>query len=186
MERYPEIQPDKGTLDYFKANPNVAGMAVGEGLNGYSGARSVMVNPYTKLDRKGREGLLKNERLRHFLSEGRVRLKSEPTAEQLKFFGGTEYGKPENREELKSTLLARILTGDDSAGNVTDEQVAEAQKVDKAFQTKDLSASPVFVAYQMSKSANNPLLQGRVRVPPNPLTKSAYTPPNYASRPTRY
>lgn len=46
-------------------------------------------------------------------------------------FNGTEYGKPENEKFLKQTIVARILTGDKSAGNYTKEQAAWADKLKK-------------------------------------------------------
>jgi hypothetical protein len=127
--KYPEEKPDKGTLDYFKKNPNVAGMAIGAGLNGYDGERRVVVNPYAKLTPEGRKGLIENERIRHFMDETKPQLKFEPTGEQIKSFSGTEYGKPENLDKLKQTIVARILTGDSSVGNVTPEQQMAAESI---------------------------------------------------------
>ena len=120
--KYPEVKPDKGTLEYFKKNPTVAGMAVGAGLNGYDGERRVMVNPYSGLNPEQRKGLVENERLRHFMDETKPELKFNPTNKQLESFRGTEYGKPENLGKLRETIVARILTGDVSAGDVTPEQ----------------------------------------------------------------
>ena len=53
------------------------------------------------------------------------------TPEQREKFKGTEYGKPENEKFLKQTIVARILTGDKSAGNYTKEQAAWADKLKK-------------------------------------------------------
>jgi hypothetical protein len=120
--KYPVVQPDKETLDYLKKNPGTTGMAVGAGLNGYDGERRVMVNPYSGLTPKGTEALIENERIRLFIDETKPKLEFEPTKAQIDFFKGTEYGKPENRERLKETIIARILTGDGSAGDITPEQ----------------------------------------------------------------
>ena len=127
--KYPVVQPDKETLDYFKKNPNNRGMAVGAGLNGYDGDRRVMVNPYSGLTPKETEGLIENERIRLFIDETKPQLKFEPTIEQIKSFKGTEYGKPENLDRLKQTIVARILTGDSSVGDVTPEQLMAAKSI---------------------------------------------------------
>ncbi len=127
--KYPEDKPDKGTLDYFKKNPTVAGMAIGAGLNGYEGDRRVVVNPYAGLSPEQRMGLIENERLRHFMDETKPKLSFTPTSKQVEFFKGTEYGKPENVNKLKETIVARILTGDASAGDVTPEQKKAADLV---------------------------------------------------------
>jgi hypothetical protein len=127
--KYPEVEPDKETLDYFKKNPTVAGMAVGAGLNGYDGDRRVFVNPYSGLTNEERKGLVENERIRHFMDENKPKLEFNPTSQQVKSFEGTEYGKPENAERLKQTLVARILTGDRSAGDITPEQQKAADVI---------------------------------------------------------
>jgi hypothetical protein len=127
--RYPEDKPDKETLDYFKKNPSQTGMAVGAGLNGYDGDRRVFINPYAGLTPDGRKGVVENERIRHFIDETKPKINFTPTSEQVKSFKGTEYGKPENLNRLKETIVARILTGDASAGNVTPEQQKEADLI---------------------------------------------------------
>jgi hypothetical protein len=127
--KYPEDKPDAGTLDYFKKNPTVAGMAIGGGLNGYDGDRRVVVNPYSGLNPEQRKGLIENERLRHFMDETKPELGFSPTSKQIKLFEGTEYGKPENVNKLKETIVARILTGDASAGDVTPEQKKVADSI---------------------------------------------------------
>ena len=128
-DRYPVVEPDAETLDYFKKNPNQSGMAIGAGLNGYGGERRVVVNPYSGLDPQGVKGLIENERIRHFIDETKPKLDFTPTKEQLDFFKNTEYGKPENIARLRETLVARILTGDDSAKNITPEQQRAADLV---------------------------------------------------------
>jgi hypothetical protein len=63
------------------------------------------------------------------MDETKPQLKFEPTGEQIKSFSGTEYGKPENLDKLKQTIVARILTGDSSVGNVTPEQQMAAESI---------------------------------------------------------
>ena len=135
--KYPEDKPDKETLDYFKKNPNVSGMAIGAGLNGYDGERRVVVNPYSKLTPEGRKSLVENERIRHFMDETKPQLKFKPTNKQVEYFSGTEYGKPENIDKLRQTIVARIMTGDSSAGDVTPEQRKAASSVSEQWSNQN-------------------------------------------------
>lgn len=128
---YPVVEPDGETLKWFKEHPETTGMAVGGGLNGSSAKdpRQIMLNPFSKLTPEQKNGVAQNEAIRHFMDEKKPKLDFEPTPEQAAFFAGTEYGKPENKERLKETIVARILTGDKSAGEITPEQIAAARKV---------------------------------------------------------
>jgi len=156
-DKYPVVQPDPDTNKWFKANPNVSGMAMGAGLNDTSpnDPRTVMVNPYSGLSEEGKKGLILNERLRHYMAESDYEPEFEPTPAQIKFFEGEEYGKPENRKYLKQTLVARILTGDESAGDVTPEQVSAAEKLMKNFQSV---GKPMFPA-SIREIRRSPLLK---------------------------
>ena len=59
------------------------------------------------------------------------------TPEQQASFANTEYGKPENLLNLKHTLISRILTGDTSAGQVTDMQQTWANFVKEELSKKN-------------------------------------------------
>ena len=135
VNAYPTTTPDPGTDKYFKANPGTTGMAVGGGLSGSpkDEPRTVMLNPYSNLTKEGRQAVETNERLRHFMDETGYDPKIEPTPAQIKAFEGTEYGKPENRKYLGQTIAARILTGDESAGDVTPAQQAAAMRLQQEF-----------------------------------------------------
>jgi hypothetical protein len=130
-EPVPVVSPDAESLKYFKDNPNVTGWAYGAGMNDSDpkSPRVVMLNPYSKIEKKNQQYVIDNERLRHFMDEKKYNPSFKPTQEQLSFFKGAEYGKPENEKFLKQTLIARIITGDESAGNFTDEQSKEANKI---------------------------------------------------------
>ena len=135
VNAYPTTTPDPDTDKWFKANPGTTGMAMGGGLNDSpkDEPRTVMLNPYSKLTKEGRAGVETNERLRHFMDETGYDPKIEPTQAQIDFFKGTEYGKPENRKYLGQTIAARILTGDDSAGDITPAQEAAAMRLQQEF-----------------------------------------------------
>jgi len=167
VDRYPVVKPDRETLDYFRQNPTVAGMAIGAGLNGYSGARQIVVNPYTGLNKTQEGGLILNERLRHLMDEAKPELKFDPTTEQVARFKGTEYGKPENIGRLKETLVARIITGDESAGKITRPQSEAARKIDRLYNNAVTPTNPLSTAYQMDEPLPGTMLYGgRERVFP--------------------
>lgn len=136
-KHYPEVPPDKETMDFFRKNPHISGMANGAGLNGSDpkSPRVVMVNPFSKLPPENRKLLIENERLRHFMAETGEDPAFDPTPEQTQFFKGEEYGKPENKKYLKQTIVSRIITGDPSAGNVTIAQEAEDQRIYDKFRS---------------------------------------------------
>ena len=142
-QSYPIVNPDSETLKYFKDNPNVTGMAMGAGLNGSSlkSPRVVMVNPFSSLTKEQQGYLVDNERIRHFMDETKYNPSFKPTEKQFSFFKGTEYGKPENERFLKQTLIARIITGDETAGDFTDEQSKEAKKIVSRYQKERGSLS---------------------------------------------
>jgi hypothetical protein len=135
VNAYPTTAPDPGMDKWFKENPGTTGMAVGGGLNGTpeDEPRTVMLNPYSGLSKDQQAGVEKNERLRHFMAETGYDPGIKPTPAQIKAFEGTEYGKPENRKYLGQTIAARILTGDESAGDVTPAQRAAAMRMQQEF-----------------------------------------------------
>lgn len=152
-DKYPTVAPDADTLKYFKANPTVSGMAVGAGLNGYDGPRRVMVNPYAKLNPQQTKALEENERLRHYMDETKPSLDFKITPKQLKAFEGTEYGKPENIDRLRETILARIITGDGSAEDFTEEQAAAAAKIRGQFDAPAEQAPSRIISRADAKTA---------------------------------
>jgi len=167
--RYPVVEPDAETLDYFKKNPSNRGMAIGAGLNGYDGERRVVVNPYSGLTSKETEGLIENERIRLFMDETKPQLDFEPTKEQMDFFKNTEYGKPENVGRLRETLVARILTGDGSAGAITPEQQKAADLIGKQWYSQaEPSQNPATFESAVEKKISAP---------------AATTTPDYGKRP---
>lgn len=102
--------PYSGEAAYFKANPNVAGMATAD--------NRVILNPHSPLTPEQRGAVAKNEAFR-------LRLNQTPafpvTADQRGQFAGTGYGA--DPAALRQTLAARIASGDTSA-RATPEQIA--------------------------------------------------------------
>jgi hypothetical protein len=78
----------------------------------------IIFNPYSKgvdFDSVGR-----NEAARLWMRESQVMPSFGLTGEQRAAFRGTAYEQDDNA--LRQTILARIISGDPSAGKITDEQ----------------------------------------------------------------
>ena len=132
--KYPVVSAkDLGLDDYFKANPNVAGMAWGGGLNGSDPKepRVVAVNDYSPNLKtpEAKASLIQNERIRHNMDENKWKATFAITPEQ------TEWAKSlgayaNNPDLLKQTIAARIATGD-YVPSPTDEQIQSAKQFQK-------------------------------------------------------
>ena len=116
---YAVRRPYKSEDTYFALNPNVTGMAAEDGR--------IVLNPYSGLKYEQQLGVAKNEAIRLFMRENKIDPQFKVTPEQMKSFQGTDYGT--NAPALRQTLVARILTGDPSAGNATEEQRKAAQSI---------------------------------------------------------
>jgi len=97
---------------YFKTNPVVSGMAAEDGR--------IVLNPYSKLSEAQRAAVTKNEAARLWLREHRVQPSFRLTPEQLQAFQGTPYSQDELA--LKHSILSRFISGDPSAGAISEEQ----------------------------------------------------------------
>ncbi len=108
--------PYQSELDYFLSNPNVAGMATED--------NRVIFNP--TLPEKSRESVFMNELARIALRNRMQVPEFSLTPRQDERF--RDYGKP---EDIRSTILARILAGDPSAEDYTDEQSSHVEQLRK-------------------------------------------------------
>ena len=106
--------PFKSEDAYFLLNPRVTGMAAEDG--------KVVLNPHSGLSYEQKVAVAKNEAIRLFMRENNVDPQFKVTPEQMKSFAGTEYGKKGNEGFMRQTIVARILTGDPSSGDATEEQ----------------------------------------------------------------
>ena len=97
--------------EYFKANPNVAGMAAEDD--------KVIINPYSKISEKEKEAVMLNEAARVHMRNKMIDAPNyDLTPEHLEKFGS--YSKDPN--DIRQTIAARILSGDPSAGQPTQAQ----------------------------------------------------------------
>lgn len=108
-----------GLVDYMKANPHVAGMAWGAGLNGSdpNSGRSIVVNPFNKMMYlpENRNGLQMIEAARHKMSETNYNpgfsITPEMQAYRNEAYKSTD---PYLNDDLafKQSLVSRALVGD--------------------------------------------------------------------------
>lgn len=130
--KYPVIKASETGIsdDWFKQNPNVAGMAWGGGLNGSpkDAPRSIVINPYTTnlQNEQSKQALIRNEAIRHQMDETGFKAKFGITPEQQKW--AQSLGEYKNNPEmLKQTIVSRMATGD-YVPNPTKEQIETAKQ----------------------------------------------------------
>ena len=114
---YPITDAKKeGLKEYFTAHPEVAGMAIGAGMNGIEGQRRVVLNP--QLNNKAKDSVYRNESYRHYFDENNIALPT-LTEEQRRAYNGTPYEGLDT--QIQRTEAARYLSGDPSH-HLTEEQ----------------------------------------------------------------
>lgn len=124
-----EIRPPfPGEDAYFKRNPHVAGMAAEDGR--------ITLNPHSKLTPEQRRAVAQNEAVRLLQRDHGLTYSFDLTDAQKKSFAGSPYA--ENMDAARQTIVARALSGDPSAGELTDEQRQAADmtksRIDKILQ----------------------------------------------------
>jgi len=102
--------PYQSEIDYFRQNRHVGGMATSDD--------KVILNPYTSLSKKEKDAIVQNERARIFMRNLKHRPFFELTPEQERRF--KSYSK--NIQDIRETIIARILSDDPSAGTPTEQQ----------------------------------------------------------------
>ena len=110
-----------GEDEYFKANPNVGGMAAED--------NQVIINPYSPLSDEEKEAVRMNEVARLAMRNGYKRPTFDLTPEQQESF--KDYSTDE--QDIRETIIGRILSGDPSAKNVTPEQKKYAEELQKVL-----------------------------------------------------
>jgi len=110
-------------IKFFEDNPTVEGMMSED-------SEQVVLRPkkMSKLTPKERQAVADNEMFRLFLRRNKPKLNFKLTDEQKDNLSNTTY-KNAGDYERKSTILARIKTGDPSAGKPTTEQKTILNKI---------------------------------------------------------
>lgn len=119
VKQYGEIrQPYPSENTFFANNTHVAGMAAED--------NKVVLNPYSSNTPAGQQLVAKNEGVRLYLIDNPSSLSNfKLTDQQKKNFKG--YSSDIN--DVRSTIMARAITGDRSAGNLTMEQAINALRI---------------------------------------------------------
>ena len=112
LEDVPQRKPTASELAFFQARPEISGMAVKD--------NAVVLNPQSRLTATELAAVLANERSRVLMRSGRSqRPPFDLTPAQQEAF--STYGSP---QDMRETVAARVLSGDPSAGNITEQQRA--------------------------------------------------------------
>ena len=130
MYGYEIRDPYPGEDEFFKKNTHVTGMAADD--------NKITINPHSNIPEKSKALVAKNEALRLYMREHNIDPQFEVTEQQTKFFKehGGAYGQPGNEKHLRATLVSRIVTGDPSAQDVTDEQRRVAHSIMSKMRTQ--------------------------------------------------
>ena len=122
---YPVRKPYPSEDKFFQGRPDVAGMAAED--------NAIIHNPYAARTHQNRELVANNEAIRLHMREGNYTSQFPVSPAQQQFYKGTEYAN--NPNAMRQTIIARILTGDDSA-MATPEQETEADAYLTNIRTK--------------------------------------------------
>ena len=110
---------------FFKGSPHVAGMATED--------NQIALNPYSRLSQEERGAVAENEAARVWMRRPEWAPNVDLTPEQAQKFA--TYGQPLDQ---RSTIIARILSGDQSAGAPTQQQLEYAQRLAAAMRRIDM------------------------------------------------
>jgi len=114
--------PYNSELEYFKKNPNVAGMAADD--------NKVILNPFANRKPEEYQSVAINESSRILMRQPKYAPKFDLTYQQKSFLDSTSY-RNASEDDRKATIAARILSGDPSAGIPSNEQMLFASELRK-------------------------------------------------------
>ena len=118
-------KPFNSELEYFKKNPNVAGMAAEDD--------KVIINPFSNLSEAEIQAVVTNESSRIFMRKNSAhKPRFDLTSQQEAFLDTTTY-RNASEEDRKATIAARLLSNDPSGGISTPEQSVFVHGLRKAL-----------------------------------------------------
>lgn len=112
-------EPSQSERDFFRSNPSVGGYAAPD--------QSVVLNPYSGQTPRQQAAVATNEAARLRMMDDGAYFGFPLAEHQQSFFAGTPYGS--QPQMARHSVVARILSGDPSAGPYTADQEAAAQSV---------------------------------------------------------
>jgi len=101
-----------GEENYFRQHPEVGGMAAQD--------NNVILNPYSTLSDQEKEAVYRNEAARLYM-RARGTPQFELTPDQARFLDSNTYANA-SPDDRRATIIARALSGDPSAGQLSPEQ----------------------------------------------------------------
>jgi hypothetical protein len=116
--------PYDSELEYFKKNPNVAGMAADD--------NKVILNPFANRKPEEYQSVAINESSRILMRQPKYAPRFDLTDQQKSFLDSTSYRNAPD-EDRKATIAARILSKDPSAGIPSNEQTLFANELRRAL-----------------------------------------------------
>lgn len=120
-------KPYPSESTYFQENPSVSGMATEDGR--------IALNPFSNLSPQQYGAVGMNEAARLAMRNDNLRPSFSLTPQQSSMLGGTTYANA-NEGDRRATIAARFLSGDDSAGTPTQEQLDFIKKLRQAMRIK--------------------------------------------------
>lgn len=111
-------------LSWFELEPHIAGYAAADG--------TIVLNPRSGLQEIERACVVRNEAMRLLMAALSLSPDVDVTDAQAKAFAGTEYAN--NPVALRQTIVARLASGDPSAGQGTELQIGYARAVCALFE----------------------------------------------------
>lgn len=126
---YKVRKPFQSESVFFMLNPDTPGMAAEDG--------QIVLNPSSKLKPAELEAVARNEAARLYMFENKIVPTFKITPEQFEKFQGSSYDGPDKEPFLKQTILARIVSGDPSAGTITPEQKQAADELLKRLKQRE-------------------------------------------------
>jgi hypothetical protein len=120
-------EPFEGEINYFKQNPNVAGMATDD--------NKVILNPFSNLKENEYQAVAMNESARIVMRNPKYRPNFELTEQQIRFLDSTTY-RNASEDDRKATIAARIVSGDPSGGVPTSEQSVFINDIKQALKVE--------------------------------------------------
>lgn len=112
-------EPTESELAFFKKNKNVGGMATEDDM--------VILNPFSSLSTEEKNAVALNESARLYMRKMGAPTFDLTEQQQSSF---AQYGSP---DDIRSTIAARILTGDPSVSDATDEQIKYVNRFLKPY-----------------------------------------------------
>ena len=134
-QRYPERKKLYPSEDkFFEENTHVGGMAAED--------NKVIINPWSPLSDEQKDYVRINETSRLWMRnmEESERPHMRIRRSQKKLFSTIQNGKPysDDPQDIRETIIARVITGDASAGKITRKQRKYAERLQSKIESDTL------------------------------------------------